>query len=47
MKEVTEIVKCPITDDDEHITYFDLGEVPLVNNLCETKEEAINCKRFQ
>jgi len=46
MKEVTEIVKCPITDDSEHITYFDLGEFPLVNNLCETKEEAINCKRF-
>ena len=46
MKEVTEIVKCPITDDSEHITYFDLGDFPLVNNLCDTKEESINCKRF-
>jgi len=46
MKEVTEIVKCPITDDNEHITYFDLGDFPLVNNLCDTKEESINCKRY-
>jgi len=46
MKEVTKIVKCPITDDSEHITYFDLGDFPLVNNLCDTKEESINCKRF-
>jgi hypothetical protein len=46
MKEVTEIVKCPITDDSEHITYFDLGDFPLVNNLSDTKEESINCKRF-
>ena len=46
MKEVIEIVKCPITDDSNHITYFDLGEFPLVNNLCDTKEESINCKRF-
>ena len=45
MKEVTEIVKCPITDDSEHITYFDLGEFPLVNNLCDTKQESIDCKR--
>lgn len=46
MNEVTEIIKCPITDDSEHITYFDLGEFPLVNNLCDTKEESIDCKRF-
>jgi hypothetical protein len=46
MKEVTEIAKCPITDDSEHITYFDLGEFPLVNNLCDTKQESIDCKRF-
>ena len=46
MKEVEEIDKCPITNDSEFHTYFDLGDFPLVNNLSKTREESINCKRF-
>lgn len=46
MKEIEEIDKCPITNDSEYHTYFDLGDFPLVNNLSLTREESINCKRF-
>ena len=28
------IDKCPITGDDKKITYLELGQIPLVNNLC-------------
>lgn len=27
-------------------TILDLGNIPLVNNLCDTKEESLNCKRY-
>lgn len=40
------IEKCPITEDNNKIKYFDLGNIPLVNNLCDTREEAINVERF-
>jgi len=40
------IKECPITGQDEQIKYFDLGNIPLVNNLCNTKEEALNAERF-
>ena len=46
MKEIEEIDKCPITNDSEFHSYFDLGNFPLVNNLSLTREESINCKRF-
>lgn len=46
MSEVTEILTCPITNDNDHITYFDLGQFPLVNNLCDTRESSINCNRY-
>jgi hypothetical protein len=45
-KEVTKVTKCPITNDDNGFTYIDLGQMPLVNNLCDTKEESLYCKRF-
>jgi len=46
MKEIEEINFCPITNDANYFTYFDLGDFPLVNNLSRTKEESINCQRF-
>jgi len=46
MNNYSLIKECPITGHDEQIKYFDLGYIPLVNNLCDTKEEAINAERF-
>jgi len=40
------IKECPVTGHDEQIKYFDLGNIPLVNNLCNTREEALNAERF-
>lgn len=40
------IEKCPISSSTERVTYLDLGNVPLVNNLCATKEESLNCEKF-
>ena len=41
MKNYTLINECPVTGDNESVRYFDLGNIPLVNNLCDTREEAI------
>ena len=46
MKEVTEIKQCPITYSKDYYTYFNLGSMPLVNNLCDTRKEALECKRY-
>ncbi len=40
------ITECPITGHDEQIKYFDLGNIPLVNNLCNTRDESLNVERF-
>ena len=40
------IEKCPITGDDDKIVYFDLDNIPLVNNLNDTKEESLNCPKY-
>lgn len=37
---------CPITKRDGKIKYFDLGNIPLVNNLSDTFEQSINCDRY-
>lgn len=37
---------CPITNDFNRFTYLDLGDMPLVNNLLNTKDEAINAISF-
>ena len=47
MKEVTEVINCPITNDSERFTYIDLAEMPLVNNLLDTKEESFNCPKYK
>ena len=46
MKKNTFITQCPITGHDEQIKYFDLGNIPLVNNLCDTRDESLNAERF-
>ena len=46
MKEVTQVINCPITNDSERFTYIDLGEMPLVNNLSDTREESLDCKKY-
>lgn len=40
------IKECPITGHDEQILYFSLGNIPLVNNLCNTREESLTADRF-
>lgn len=46
MKEITKVTNCPITNDSDRFTYIDLGEMPLVNNLSDTKEDSLNCKKY-
>ena len=46
MNNCTPITRCPITNSNEGIIYFDLGLMPLVNNLNNTKEESLNCSRY-
>lgn len=43
---IEKIDKCPITNSDKKSNYFDLGNVPLVNNLYDTREEAISCSKY-
>ena len=40
------ITKCPITGSTNRVEYLNLGKVPLVNNLCDTKEESLQCQKF-
>lgn len=47
MKEVTEVTNCPITNDSERFTYIDLGEMPLVNNLSDTREDSFNLPKYK
>lgn len=46
MNNYTPINKCPITGDTNSTVYLDLGLMPLVNNLNNTKEESLNCPRY-
>jgi len=38
--------KCPIAYNSDRFTYFSLGDMPLVNNLSNTKEESFNCIKY-
>ena len=40
-----EINTCPISNSKDYVTYLDLGLMPLVNNLNNTKEESLNCTK--
>jgi len=46
MSQSTYIKECPITNSSSYITYLDLGLMPLVNNLSDTREESLNCGKF-
>lgn len=46
MNKYSNITKCPITDSSEGVKYFDLGNIPLVNNLCSSREESLTAERF-
>ena len=41
------VTKCPITEKENRFTYFSLGEMPLVNNLCSTRDESINVNKYK
>ncbi len=40
------ITKCPISGSENSVEYLNLGNVPLVNNLCLTQEESFACEKF-
>lgn len=47
MEKTQNIQKCPITNSKNYFSYLDLGKMPLVNNLSSTKEESLNCDKFE
>ncbi len=40
------ITSCPISGSEDSVEYLNLGNVPLVNNLCLTREESLACEKF-
>ena len=40
------IQNCPISDSPNKVEFFNLGSVPLVNNLCQSREESLSCQKF-
>jgi len=46
-KSVTEVINCPITNDSDKFTYIDLGEMPLVNNLADTREDSFKSPKYK
>lgn len=45
-KNYTYINECPITGKSNKVNYFSLGKIPLVNNLCKTREESLTCDKY-
>jgi len=43
---VEEVFSCPITGSEKKFSYIDLGEMPLVNNLSDTREDSISCSKY-
>lgn len=41
------IERCPISGTTKLVEFLNLGKIPLVNNLCETRKDSLNCERFQ
>jgi hypothetical protein len=37
---------CPISGSNDSIEFINLGNIPLVNNLLDTKSDALSCKRY-
>ena len=46
IKKGTEITECPITRSKKSIEFLSLGNVPLVNNLCETMGDSLTVERY-
>lgn len=44
--KLSEVEYCPIGGTKDKITYINLGLMPLVNNLCDTKESSLNCAKY-
>lgn len=40
------IEKCPISGSNDTIEYLNLGNVPLVNNLCISREDSFACEKY-
>lgn len=40
------IERCPISGSTKSVEFLNLGKIPLVNNLCETRKDSLNCERF-
>lgn len=40
------IKHCPISGSYNSVEYLNLGDIPLVNNLCATREESLMCQKF-
>jgi C-methyltransferase C-terminal domain/Methyltransferase domain len=40
------LIKCPITGDEDSLEILNLGEVPLVNHLCNSRSESLSVKKF-
>jgi hypothetical protein len=40
------ITHCPISGSSRGVEYLNLGNVPLVNNLCATRQESLEVERF-
>jgi len=45
-KNYKELFSCPITLSKEKMTYLDFGLMPLVNNLNDTQEESLTCRKY-
>jgi len=43
---VMKISQCPISGSSRGVEYLNLGNVPLVNNLCDTRQESLDVERF-
>jgi len=46
INSIEEVLSCPITKSEKRFSYLDLGQMPLVNNLCNTIEESLNCQKY-
>jgi hypothetical protein len=46
MKKYSIIDTCPITGTDDRVPYFNLGNIPLVNNLSPSREQSFNEERY-
>jgi novobiocin biosynthesis protein NovU/D-mycarose 3-C-methyltransferase len=40
------ITNSPISGESDGVEFLNLGNIPLVNNLCSTKEESLSCEKF-